>query len=301
MEGYRIGTINILDNNQELIFNGSITKEKFEITINHSLNIHHHIMHQELFYIFLTNYVEFNKYFESVVNSFLKRENFNLLDNNLPELKYVSRNANRFLFNYLSSARTYLDHSEKYLKNKYGNNSTQFNSFKSYTSSLFDNFFEYRFIYKLRNYAQHCGLPINSITFSVDNKDLLKRTINLNPLFLKSELKKNYKEWGQKINEDFDFQPEEISVRQIIGNYYKNIKDLNDEFIIIEKLSLDKSVEYLENFQKENYSHLNVNESTQCCVFYDFILKYLDSYEGSKFSTFVYPKEMIETIKNYRQ
>ena len=299
MEGYRIGTINILDNNQELIFNGSITKEKFEITINHSLNIHHHIMHQELFYIFLTNYVEFNKYFESVVNSFLKRENFNLLDNNLPELKYVSRNANRFLFNYLSSARTYLDHSEKYLKNKYGNNSIQFDSFKNYTSSLYDSFFEYRFIYKLRNYAQHCGLPINSITFSVDNKDLLKRKINLNPLFLKSELKKNYKEWGQKINEDFDFQPEEISVRQIIGNYYKNIKDLNDEFIIIEKLSLDKSVEYLENFQKENYSQFNVNKSTQFCIFYDFILKYPDTYEGSKFSTFVYPKEMIETIKKY--
>ena len=300
MEGFRIGTINIVDNNQEINFKGNITKNEFETARNHSLNIHHHIMHQELFYIFLMNYIDFNKYFESVINSFLERENFNILDNNLPELKYVSRNANRFLFNYLSSARTYLDHSGKYLKNKYGNNSIHYNKFEKYTNYLYDNFFEYRFIYKLRNYAQHCGLPLNSITFSVDNKDLLNRKINLNPLFLKSELKKNYKEWGQKLNEDFKFQPEEISVRQIIGDYYKNISDLNDEFIKIEKLSLKESVEYLENFKQRNYSEYNVKETTQCCIFYDFILKHPNSYEGSKFSTFVYPKEMIETIKNYR-
>lgn len=299
MKEFRIGTINILDNKQELNFKGSITEEKFEAIRDHSLNIHHHIMHQELFYIFLMNYIEFNKYFKDTINSFLNRENFNLLDNNLPELKYISRNANRFLFNYLSSARTYLDHSEKYLKNKYGNNSPQYNRFKIFTSNLYDNFFEYRFLYKLRNYAQHCGLPINNITFSVDNKNLFKRTINLNPLFLKSELKKNYKEWGKKINEDFDVQPEEISIRQVIGTYYENFKNLNDEFIRIEKFSLNQSVEYLEHFQKETYSQLIVSESTQCCIFYDFTLKYADSYEGSTFSTFVYPKEMIETIKNY--
>lgn len=299
MKGFRIGTINILDNNQEISFNGNITSEEFEVIQSHSLNIHHHIMHQELFYIFLMNYVEFNKYFEDVVNSFLERKNFNLLDNNLPELKYITRNANRFLFNYLSSARTYLDHTEKYLKNKYGNDSFHFKEFKKFTNQLYDNFFDYRFIYKLRNYAQHCGLPINTITFSVD-KDILKRKINVTPLFVKSILKKSYKEWGQKLNEDFAFQPEEISVRQIIGNYYKNISDLNNEFITIEKNSLIESIEYLEKFKEENYSKSDVIETTQCCIFYDFILKYPDSYEGAKFSTFIYPKEMIETIKNYK-
>lgn len=299
MEEFRIGTINIFNNNQEINFRGNITKDEFEIIRNHSLNIHHHIMHQELFYIFLMNFLEFNKYFESVINSFLEREKFNLLDNNLPELKYISRNANRFLFNYLSSARTYLDHTERYLKNKYGKDSTQIIQFKDYTGYLYDNFFEYRFIYKLRNYAQHCGLPINSITFSVENEDILKKTIKLNPLFLKTELRNNYKEWGQKLNEDFECQPEEISVRKIIGNYYKNICDLNDELIKIESDSLSTSIEYLENFKKTNYSQLNITETTQCCVFYDFTLKYPNSYEGSTFSTFIYPKEMIDTIKNY--
>jgi hypothetical protein len=300
MKGYRLGTIDITGNEQNIQIQENIPKETYDLIEHHTLNVHHHIMHQELFYIFLMNFIDFDKYLENALNSFLQKKNFNLLDNNIPEVKYVSRNANRFLFNFLTSARTYLDHTETYLKRKYGVNSPEFIKFKEQTNVLYDSHFEYRFIYKLRNYAQHCAIPLNRITLEYQGTDLEGRKLSLTPIFDKNELLKNYSDWGLQVKADFDTQPDEMLAIKIMGVYYKCLETLNNLFITLEKPSLKISIEYLENFILENFANKKVTESTQCCIFYDFILKKPDSYEGATFSTYVYPKQMIQTVKNYR-
>jgi hypothetical protein len=80
-------------------------------------------------------------------------------------------NTNRLLLNYLFSFRTYIDHLETFVKRTYGKNSDQTKEFKAITNKLYFENFAYKFFYNLRNYAQHCGLPIDifEIQSSISN------------------------------------------------------------------------------------------------------------------------------------
>ena len=74
--------------------------------------------------------------------------------------------VNKYIKNFLYSIRTFLDHTETNLKRRYGKNSERFNDFKKACSEAYDNNFSYKFIYKLRNYVQHCGMPPSQLNFS---------------------------------------------------------------------------------------------------------------------------------------
>jgi hypothetical protein len=103
----------------------------------------------------------------------------------------LSLDSNRHLLSYLASVRTYLDHTERRLKREYGH-SGPFAKFKQARSAAYDQSFAYRFLDQLRNYGQHCGLPIGHVelhstidvadgqrrrraAFGFDPRDLLAR------------------------------------------------------------------------------------------------------------------------------
>ena len=73
--------------------------------------------------------------------------------------------VNRYLLSFLSSMRTYLDYTETRMIREHGKDSESYQKFKQYTHEAYDGSFAYRFLYKLRNYAQHCGLPISDIAW----------------------------------------------------------------------------------------------------------------------------------------
>lgn len=73
----------------------------------------------------------------------------------------LSLDINRVLLNFLASVRMYLDHTETYIKRRYGDNSPNWMNYKDACSKAYDEIFSYRFLSQLRNYAQHCGLPVN--------------------------------------------------------------------------------------------------------------------------------------------
>ncbi len=70
-------------------------------------------------------------------------------------------NTNRHLLNYLFSFRTYIDHLETFIKREYGKQSNEAKGFKALTAKIHDENLAYRLFYNLRNYSQHCGLPID--------------------------------------------------------------------------------------------------------------------------------------------
>lgn len=80
--------------------------------------------------------------------------------------RQVDINLTRVLLNYLSSVRTYLDHTETALKRRHGADSREATRFKKRCSAAFDGAFAYRFVCKLRNFAQHCGIPISHIVIT---------------------------------------------------------------------------------------------------------------------------------------
>jgi len=92
----------------------------------------------------------------------------------------VHTSLNRRLSNLLSSIRLFLDHSEFAFKRKYGKKSEEVEAFKKYASEKYDSSFSYRFVYKLRNYVQHCGIPIGSAN-SIEDDSGFRATYWFNP------------------------------------------------------------------------------------------------------------------------
>jgi len=108
----------------------------------------------------------------------------------------ITLQLNRLISNYLSSIRLFLDHSEYALHQKYGKNSLQLKEFKKTCSNVYDNNFSYRFLSKLRNYVQHCGMPIGHININskVVNVNPTKSNHQLELQFDRDSLLKNF-EW----------------------------------------------------------------------------------------------------------
>jgi hypothetical protein len=61
------------------------------------------------------------------------------------------------------------------MKHKYGQSSAEVAEFKNACSREYDKRFAYRFMYRLRNYAQHCGMPLRRIVVT----DKVKRIADL--------------------------------------------------------------------------------------------------------------------------
>jgi hypothetical protein len=73
----------------------------------------------------------------------------------------VGLEVSRSLVNFLTAMRLYLDHTQTRLSRQYSATDGVLDAFERATSMEFDSHAAYRLLYKLRNYVQHCGLPIN--------------------------------------------------------------------------------------------------------------------------------------------
>jgi hypothetical protein len=90
---------------------------------------------------------------------------FELEDDQLSRIYFE---ANRHLLNLLSSALTFLDHTAHYLSSLFREGSDPLRQFHERRRRIYEAVFAYRFLYNLRNYAQHRGLPIGTIEHLAD-------------------------------------------------------------------------------------------------------------------------------------
>jgi hypothetical protein len=93
-----------------------------------------------------------------------------------PRLKHVvqgeiSNRVNGKLRNFFSEFRAFLDYTESHLKTRYGEESTEFKDFKAACGREYDSSVSYRFVYELRSYAQHSGVPINNMSITSGDFD----------------------------------------------------------------------------------------------------------------------------------
>jgi hypothetical protein len=232
-------------------------------------------------------------------------EIINYLDSTLQELLHKSiswnstkredsekvyLNANRLFLNYLSSVRTFLDHSETFLNKKFGSKSAQFLEFKKMLTAFYDHSFAYRFFYKLRNYAQHIGLPLDSVGFSTEydrSNNTMKGTLLVT--FNSDKLLLNYDGWGtvkselQQIKEDFDLAP-------LVFEMTHNIIEIERNIELLHKDELIKAANYITKLIK----HLQ-NNSGEIVVAYDFKVK--ENGELLKYQLLHIPFDTIEYIQ----
>lgn len=142
------------------------------------------------------------------------------------------------LINYLTNLRLYLDHTEKRLKNDYSDDEL-FELFKKITSSFYDDTFAYPFVYKLRNFVQHCSLP-----FTPEKKDSLREgtteleTSTASIFFDRDALLNEFDGWSEIVKSKIKEQPERI---EIVHTIQESMSSLNE----IERILKDCEKEIL--------------------------------------------------------
>jgi hypothetical protein len=104
---------------------------------------------------------------------------------------HLSMEMNRQLMNCLSGFRSFLDHYETRLKRKLSQADFE-EIWEQRTKLHFDTSFAYRFSYKLRNYVQHCGLPLSGVTQELVPTEGQGLVFRATLFFVRDELLRNY-------------------------------------------------------------------------------------------------------------
>jgi hypothetical protein len=109
---------------------------------------------------------------------------------------------------------TFLDHYEAKLKRRHGKDSGKVQVFKQATAAAYDGCFSYRFMYSIRNYVQHCGMPVGSVSvqrsFSEEGDGQVINSMEI--CFRKSSLLSHPDIWKKPLLEEIRQLPEKIPI-----------------------------------------------------------------------------------------
>lgn len=231
-------------------FIDTLTQEQFE-NFEKSIEVIEeiHSITRLFEFVFLNN-EDFFKYLEDILHQLTKKS---IVWNGVKrdDSDKVFQNCNRLFLNYLSSVRTFLDHSETFINRKYGTNGKELIEFKRITTYFYDNSFAYRFFYKLRNYSQHIGLPLDTLSFNT-KYDKQNNTVKgqLNVKFKTEKLLSNYKSWGT-VKTDLENMSTEFEVSPLVYEMTHNIKQIKENIEVINKAELLNAVNYITELNAE--------------------------------------------------
>jgi hypothetical protein len=152
-----------------------------------------------------------------------------LLFNRGREFEYVEetlQEMNRLLLNYLSSFRTFTDHLETRYKKLQRQGYSYLADYKKITAACYDGNFPYRFFNKLRNYIQHCGLPLHfmNIKEDVDQNGSVITSISI--CLKRDDLISDYDGWV-KVKSDLRSQPEYMELLPYLTGLRSQIRLIN--------------------------------------------------------------------------
>jgi hypothetical protein len=162
-------------------------------------------------------------------------------------LEEMTLNINRHIINYLFSVRMFLDHTEFKLKRVYGDCSVKFTTFKKATIFEYENNFSYRFLYKLRNYSQHCGLPTGELSMkSVEEPTCSGNIRNTLVINFNRDILLNYNGWNNHVEEELRHLPERFDVIPHFLKFKKSLDEINLSLIKGNITELTVSAENIE-------------------------------------------------------
>jgi hypothetical protein len=199
---------------------------------------------RQLFTIVCWNYDDYNNLLKKYSEELMR--NPSTMDR--LRLDAIVLDINRHILNYLSAVRSFLDHSETNLKKRYGPDSERVSRFTAACSNAYDNHFSYRFLYKLRNYAQHCGMPVGRVQFSKQLVDRHTKKVRytLSLYFSRDSLLSKYDAWGSELTEEIQQFPPEFEINPHIDEMMKCLEKIESVLIEDDLPELIKSAQYIQ-------------------------------------------------------
>ncbi|MGF2772984.1 hypothetical protein [Bacillus cereus] len=216
-----------------------ISKEVYE---EYSLHLEKVIQFEQEFNLYVTvshNYEELLETIDVIKEGYIKDARMNWA-----KMSAIMLTINRRVLNYLTTFRTYLDHAERLLKHEFGKESEQVKIFKEVCSREYDDYFAYRFLYKLRNYAQHCGMPVGNVNLSAKEivngvEHTLLVHLDRNQLLSAKDL------WGKPVKEELQEMPLEIEITVYLKELQTCIERIQECFMKIRLKTIKGSAEYI--------------------------------------------------------
>ncbi|MCZ7380691.1 MAG: hypothetical protein O8C64_03825 [Candidatus Methanoperedens sp.] len=199
--------------------------------------------------LFTIVYMNYNAY-ENILNRYF--EDFtNRPSMSISQIESMNLNINRYILNFLSSVRTYLDHHKTNLKKRNEKNSQRVRLFESACKNAYESHFSYRFLYRLRNYTQHFGMPIGKFTLQ---KSLIPGSNDIHHSFGvefdRDELLR-YDKWGPQLKSEIQTLPPNFEITPHITVMMKCIEKINFTLIKDDLPNLIKSAEYVKQLIAE--------------------------------------------------
>lgn len=140
--------------------------------------------------------------------------------------KDVQYKLSQFLFEF----KKFLDNWETEIKRKYGKESDEIKIFKTAQAQEFDNHMEYRIMYRLRNYDQHCGNIVSNISCKINENEEREYKVLAN----RDILLNNFKEWKEPEIDYLNQQDEEIEMIPYIKQLYASTIKIHEKTMQID-------------------------------------------------------------------
>lgn len=159
--------------------------------------------------------------------------------------------------------RKFCDNWETKLVHEYGKESDEYKTYKAVTGDEYDNHMEYRIMYQLRNYDQHCGAIFSKVNVSVSEDG----TVITTPLASREYLLRNFSKWKAEEKTFLESQEEYIDFLPYAEILYKCVERIhektmqlhfNNDFFV----SCAKLICIANEFANEDYVTLITTENT---------------------------------------
>lgn len=150
------------------------------------------------------------------------------------------------LFDWLQSVRAYLDHTRTRLRRRYGRDSWQLDRFTEVSAELFDNYFSYRFLCKLRN-AQH----VDFSPLSLSMREILRDGESVmagSAQFSRDDLLAGFDGWGARVKKDLEASPEKFHIDEHVLTMMQCLHYLAYEVALIDREFLDQQVGIVDRY-----------------------------------------------------
>jgi hypothetical protein len=138
--------------------------------------------------------------------------------------------ASQKINNLLSSASAFLSQTETNLNRLHGKNSSKLTTWNEKRKSIHTASFSYRFLYELRNFAQHRSIPLSRFNIAGKRVADVAMVFKVDVLILRDELLDNGYDW-KKLRHEIKQHPPEIDLLPLAKEYLHGLRQIGLEAV----------------------------------------------------------------------
>jgi len=244
-----------------------IDSSRYETIREHKANLLYALEIEERFDILLGNYIEFE---EDILKMALRHVVIRKQEPN--DWNTQRREMNRRIANFLSSAILYRDHLKHHIRSIFGEGSPQEIGIEKEISFHYDSSFSYRLMEAIRNYVQHRGVAVPSISVMFQLTKLqpgAQVACTVTPQMMKKYLLADPK-FKASVQQEIEALPDTTDLKPQIREYMTRLNLLNNwvrSLLNDECSTWEKTIRNTIEEFKERYSLTNDIDTLGLAIF----------------------------------